>query len=48
MKNENVKEIHLGSQLDKVLFYEKCGFVKYGDIFDDCGVPHIYMKFVTN
>ncbi|KAJ2500226.1 Acetyltransferase (GNAT) domain [Coemansia sp. RSA 1972] len=37
------KEAKLGSQYDKRVFYEKCGFVARGDIYDELGCPHIYM-----
>ena len=43
-KTKNVTVIELGSQIDKTLFYEKNGYTKYGDIFDDAGYPHILMK----
>ena len=38
------KKMHLGSQIDKAAFYEKNGYKKYGDIFDDAGYPHIMME----
>ncbi|KAJ2152027.1 hypothetical protein J3F82_002947 [Coemansia sp. RSA 637] len=37
------KEAKLGSQYDKRVFYEKCGFVARGDIYDELGCPHIWM-----
>ena len=37
-------KINIGSQIDKAEFYEKCGYKKYGDIFDDAGYPHIMMQ----
>ncbi|KAI8319745.1 acyl-CoA N-acyltransferase [Martensiomyces pterosporus] len=33
----------LGSQYDKRMFYEKCGYVARGDIYDDLGCPHVWM-----
>ncbi|KAJ1943139.1 hypothetical protein EC988_006310, partial [Linderina pennispora] len=33
----------LGSQLDKRGFYESCGYVAEGDVYDDLGCPHIWM-----
>lgn len=37
-------KINIGSQIDKAGFYEKCGYKKYGDIFNDAGYPHIMMQ----
>ncbi|KAJ2816968.1 hypothetical protein IWW50_006318 [Coemansia erecta] len=33
----------LGSQYDKRVFYEKCGYEARGDIYDELGCPHIWM-----
>ncbi|MFW5651097.1 MAG: GNAT family N-acetyltransferase [Acetivibrio ethanolgignens] len=38
------EEVILGAQLTAVGFYEKLGFEKYGEVFDDAGIPHIHMK----
>lgn len=35
---------YLTAQTDKTALYEKFGFVSFGDIFDDGGMPHIAMK----
>lgn len=35
---------YLTAQTDKTSLYEKFGFVAFGDIFDDGGMPHIAMK----
>jgi predicted GNAT family N-acyltransferase len=35
---------YLTAQADKTALYEKFGFVAFGDIFDDGGMPHIAMK----
>ncbi|KAJ2705403.1 hypothetical protein FB645_002483 [Coemansia sp. IMI 203386] len=35
--------IKLGSQMDKIGFYQKCGFVRKGEVFDDDGAPHVWM-----
>lgn len=37
-------EARLGSQTHAIGFYERLGFVAYGDIFDDAGIPHRMMK----
>lgn len=43
-KDLGANKIHLGSQIDKASFYEKNGYKKYGDIFNDAGYPHIMME----
>jgi len=35
---------YLTAQTDKTSLYEKFGFVAFGEIFDDGGMPHIAMK----
>lgn len=35
---------YLAAQLDKLALYEKLGFVAFGDIFQDGGMPHRAMK----
>ena len=35
---------YLTAQVDKTALYGKFGFVAFGDIFDDGGMPHIAMK----
>jgi predicted GNAT family N-acyltransferase len=35
---------YLTAQADKTALYKKFGFVAFGDIFDDAGIPHIAMK----
>jgi len=35
---------YLTAQADKTALYEKFGFVAFGDLFDDGGMPHIAMK----
>lgn len=44
IKNENGTEIHLSSQLHAIKFYERCGFVQFGDIYLEDGADHILMK----
>ncbi len=36
--------LYLTSQSDKVPFYEKLGFVAFGDEFKEAGIPHRAMK----
>jgi len=38
------ERVTLGAQIQAVKFYEKLGFVAYGDIYDDAGIPHIHME----
>ena len=35
---------YLTAQTDKLAMYEKLGFVAYGDVFDDAGIPHLSMR----
>lgn len=39
----NVSYVELNAQVEAIPFYEKFGFQKRGDIFDDAGIPHIKM-----
>ena len=34
----------LGAQIDALGFYEKLGFIAYGDVFDDAGIDHRMME----
>lgn len=36
--------LYLTSQSDKVPFYEKLGFIPFGDEFEEAGIPHRAMK----
>ncbi|KAJ1844213.1 hypothetical protein LPJ73_005238 [Coemansia sp. RSA 2703] len=35
--------IKLGSQMNKISFYERCGYARKGEVFDDDGSPHVWM-----
>lgn len=35
---------YLTAQTDKTALYERFGFIAFGDVFDDGGIPHIAMK----
>ena len=37
-------EVYIEAQLDKLDFYEKLGYVAYGDIFMDANMEHTYMR----
>lgn len=47
-KAEGVQEIILGAQERVKPFYEKAGFIPYGDPYDEEGCPHIHMKKALN
>jgi len=36
--------LYLEAQVEKVEFYQKFGFVEYGNIFYDAGIAHLRMK----
>ena len=40
------EEVSLGAQLAAVSFYERAGFMVYGDVFLDAGIDHRMMKLV--
>ncbi|HZG17595.1 MAG TPA: GNAT family N-acetyltransferase [Candidatus Bathyarchaeia archaeon] len=37
-------KVKLNAQCHAQGFYEKLGYVPYGDVFDDAGIPHIAME----
>jgi predicted GNAT family N-acyltransferase len=45
--NSRGKKIYLHAQLTAVPMYEKFGFKKVGDIFDECGIDHYKMEKVS-
>lgn len=38
--------LQLSSQVHAISFYEKLGFSIQGDVYDECGIPHIKMQLV--
>ena len=44
VKNHGGESLILHSQIHSVSFYEKIGFEVYGDVEDDAGAPHIWMR----
>lgn len=38
------KEIVLSSQVHALPFYQKAGFVPYGDVYQEAGIPHRAMR----
>ncbi len=43
-KSKGMQQIILASQLQAMPFYRKLGFIEYGDIFQEAGIPHQHMK----
>lgn len=41
---QGAERFYLTAQVDKLGFYQRLGFVEYGDEFDDGGIPHLAMK----
>ena len=41
---QGVKKALLGSQTHALAFYERLGFVAFGPIYDDAGIPHRDME----
>jgi predicted GNAT family N-acyltransferase len=37
------KKVYIHAQIQAKAFYEKIGFIAYGDIFDEAGIPHVSM-----
>ena len=45
-KERGMKDVHLGAQVHALPFYERLGFVPYGDEFDEAGISHRMMRLV--
>lgn len=45
LKNQGIEEIYLSSQLYVKKLYEKIGFKPFGEIYLDCEIEHIDMKY---
>ena len=41
-----IREPYLHAQVQAVSFYEKLGFSREGDAFDEAGIPHVRMSLV--
>jgi len=39
-----MKTVSLNAQVDAISFYKKFDFLKYGEPFDDAGIPHVRME----
>lgn len=42
-KQQHLPDLKLSAQMYATGFYERLGFVQHGEIYDDCGIPHIEM-----
>lgn len=42
--HRGLREPYLHAQLQAVPFYEKLGFRREGEVFDEAGIPHVRMK----
>jgi len=45
-RRRGIREPYLHAQLQAVPFYEKLGFSREGDVFDEAGIPHVRMSLV--
>lgn len=43
-QQQGFKTIELGAQLSAEKFYQKLGYVAYGELFQDAGIEHVHMK----
>ena len=43
-RQQGFKQIELGAQLTAEAFYQRLGYVPYGDLFQDAGIDHVHMK----
>ena len=39
-----IHHIKLSAQLHARAFYERCGYIAHGEVYDDVGIPHIDMQ----
>ncbi len=45
-RDKGITDFHLSSQVHAVAFYEKAGFVKCGEEFEEAGIMHVNMTYV--
>jgi predicted GNAT family N-acyltransferase len=45
-RRHGIREPYLHAQVQAVPFYEKFGFSREGDVFDEAGIPHVRMSLV--
>jgi len=48
VKNKGYNELRLHSQIRAAVFYEKCGYHRFGEIELQENYPHIWMKKELN
>jgi predicted GNAT family N-acyltransferase len=41
---KGLRAIEVGSQTQATEFYERLGFARYGEVYDDAGIPHVHMR----
>jgi len=44
LTSQGISEIRLSSQMHAKPFYERMGYVSFGDVYIDANIPHIDMK----
>lgn len=42
-----VKKIYVSAQCQAQKFYERCGFTAHGPVYDENGVPHVFMELTV-
>lgn len=45
-RNRGIREPYLHAQVQAVPFYERLGFSREGEAFDEAGIPHVRMSLV--
>ena len=45
-RRQGIREPYLHAQVQAVPFYERLGFSREGDAFDEAGIPHVRMSLV--
>ncbi len=45
-RRRGIREPYLHAQVQAASFYEKLGFLRGGDVFDEAGIPHVRMSLV--
>lgn len=45
-QNKNRPFLHMSSQVHAISFYKKLGFSVEGDVYDECGIPHVEMRML--
>jgi predicted GNAT family N-acyltransferase len=45
-RRHGIREPYLHAQVQAVPFYERLGFSREGEVFDEAGIPHVRMSLV--